>query len=73
MKGLVHWLVHSVCQLCGDPVNILEASSKQDELPAISQERKLQQFYKANFNHQHYNGWGKSTGARIVIFAQQAV
>jgi len=42
MKRLIHGLMHSVRQLCGDAVNILKASPKQYELPAISEERKLQ-------------------------------
>lgn len=42
MKGLIHGLMHSVRQLCGDAMNILKASPKQYELPAISEERKLQ-------------------------------
>ncbi len=42
MKGLIHGLMHSVRQLCGDAMNVLKASPKQYELPAISEERKLQ-------------------------------
>ncbi len=42
MKGLIHGLMHSVRQLCGDAMNVLKASPKQYELPAISEERQLQ-------------------------------
>lgn len=42
MKRLIHGLMHSVRQLCGNAVNILKACPKQYELPAISEERELQ-------------------------------
>ena len=42
MQRISHWLVDSVCQLCGHAMHILEARAEQYELPSIPQQRELQ-------------------------------
>lgn len=48
MKGLICRLMHPVCQLCGNAMDILKAGSKQNQLPAISQKWQLQQSGKSS-------------------------
>ena len=43
MQGLVCRLMHSVCQLCRDAVDILKAGAEQNQFPAVSEKGQLQQ------------------------------